>query len=99
MGFAERGTYSTNESINHHATHYATNSEHKASHEMMTLLEDVRLVRNHAYIDGKWQCGGEFHAVENPANNQTIGYISMLGEAQIEQAIEAADEAFNLGEN
>lgn len=95
MGFAERDIYSTNEPNNHHSVHYANNNEHKASHEMMTLLDDVRLVRNHAYINGKWQCGEAFHPVENPANNQTIGYISMLNEQQIEEAIESADKAFH----
>lgn len=95
MGFAERDIHSINDSMNHHSGYHTNNSDYKASHEMMTLLDDVRLVRNHAYINGKWQCGEHFHAVENPANNQTIGYISMLSEQQIDDAIEAADQAFH----
>lgn len=98
MGFAERDNF-LNHTSNQPAFHYvpdsyADKSEYKASHEMMTLLGDVRLVRNHAYVNGKWLCGEAFHAVENPANNQTVGYISMLNEEQIEQAIQSADQAF-----
>ncbi|WP_406708322.1 NAD-dependent succinate-semialdehyde dehydrogenase [Vibrio gangliei] len=61
---------------------------------MMALLDDVRLVRNHAYINKKWECGDDFQAVENPANNQVVGYVSQLNKAQIQQAIEGAEGAF-----
>ena len=53
------------------------------SHDMMTCLSDVRLVRNHAYMNGKWVDGSDFHPVENPATNQPIGYITKLSAEQI----------------
>lgn len=67
---------------------------YKPTHDMMMGLSDVRLVRNHAYINGKWIDGSDFHPVENPATNQPIGYITKLSVDQIDQAIEAADRAF-----
>ncbi|WP_241796608.1 NAD-dependent succinate-semialdehyde dehydrogenase, partial [Vibrio rumoiensis] len=61
----------------------------------MGMLDDVRLVRNHAYINGKWVCGDAFQDVENPADNRPLGYITKLNQSQVEHAIESADTAFH----
>lgn len=68
--------------------------ELKASHDMMAIMEDVRLVRSLAYINGKWVTGEHFHPVENPADGAVIGYFTQLSQQQIEQAIIKADAAF-----
>ncbi|MGR5239042.1 NAD-dependent succinate-semialdehyde dehydrogenase [Vibrio alfacsensis] len=70
--------------------------EPKASHDMMAIMEDVRLVRCLAYINGKWVTGEHFHPVENPADGAVIGYLTQLSQHQIEQSIIYADSAFRL---
>ncbi|WP_456296802.1 NAD-dependent succinate-semialdehyde dehydrogenase [Vibrio sp. AK197] len=66
----------------------------KASHDMMAMMDDVRLVRNLAYVNGKWSSGEQFLAVDNPADERVIGYMTLLSQQQIYQAIDAADKAF-----
>lgn len=69
-------------------------SELKPSHAMMAVMDDIRLVRNLAYVNGKWITGERFLAVENPSNNDVIGYVTQLNQAQISEAIDAAEQAF-----
>ncbi|SHF22747.1 succinate semialdehyde dehydrogenase [Modicisalibacter ilicicola DSM 19980] len=59
-------------------------------------LEDPRLLRQYAYIDGKWTHGdaGRETAVIDPATGETLGHIPLLETEQIRGAVEAADNAF-----
>ncbi|MGO3004675.1 MAG: NAD-dependent succinate-semialdehyde dehydrogenase, partial [Halomonas sp.] len=59
-------------------------------------LEDSRLFRQYAYVNGKWTHGegGREEAVYDPATNDTIGHIPLLEAAQITAAVDAADAAF-----
>ena len=58
-------------------------------------ISDQALVRNQAYIDGKW-CdadSGETLSVLNPANGKKIADIAKCGTAETRRAIEAAQRA------
>ncbi|WP_194435485.1 NAD-dependent succinate-semialdehyde dehydrogenase [Vibrio fluminensis] len=66
----------------------------KANHEIMSALDDVKLLRNLAYVNGKWVCGEQFKPVLNPANDEIIGYFTLLSQNQITYAVEAAESAF-----
>ncbi len=58
-------------------------------------ISDQALIRNQAYIDGKW-CdadSGETLAVLNPANGKKIADIAKCGTAETRRAIEAAQRA------
>ena len=55
-------------------------------------LNDPRLLRHQAYIDGQW-CGAEDGAtteIFNPASGESLGRVPNLGAAQTRAAIEAA---------
>ena len=66
----------------------------KANHEIMTALDDVKLFRNLAYINGKWVSGNQFKPVFNPANDEIIGYFTQLSTQQINHAVDSAQQAF-----
>ena len=58
-------------------------------------ISDQALLRNQAYIDGKW-CdadSGETLAVINPANGENIADVAKCGTAETRRAIEAAERA------
>ncbi|WP_428776032.1 NAD-dependent succinate-semialdehyde dehydrogenase [Vibrio sp.] len=76
------------------ALHNLPAGELKASHEMMAIMNDVRLVRGLAYINGKWVSGGAFQPVHNPADGTVIGYVTRVTDQQMVQAIDRADAAF-----
>nr|WP_300309929.1 NAD-dependent succinate-semialdehyde dehydrogenase [Halomonas sp.] len=59
-------------------------------------LNDPRLFRQYAYIDGKWTHadGGREAPVVNPANGEVIGHIPLLEAHQIRACVDAADTAF-----
>lgn len=59
-------------------------------------LNDPRLFRQYAYIDGKWVHGdgGREEAVIDPATGETLGHIPSLEPGQISGAVAAADTAF-----
>nr|WP_297459822.1 NAD-dependent succinate-semialdehyde dehydrogenase [uncultured Halomonas sp.] len=59
-------------------------------------LNDPRLFRQYAYIDGKWVHGdgGREEAVIDPATGETLGHIPSLERGQIAAAVAAADAAF-----
>ena len=62
----------------------------------MLKLDNNSLIRNQAYIDGEWRgtrSGARF-AVRNPATHEVIAEVSDLDEADMREAIEAADRAF-----
>lgn len=58
-------------------------------------ISDQALLRNQAYIDGKW-CdadNGETLAVINPANGKNVADVAKCGTAETRRAIEAAERA------
>lgn len=60
----------------------------------MPHLKDPRLVRELAYVNGKWIHGSKDEAVINPASNEVIGHCTLLDTQQINDAIDAAEDAF-----
>jgi succinate-semialdehyde dehydrogenase len=62
----------------------------------MVRLSDARLVREFAYMDGRW-CSAESGAtiaVNDPATGEVIGHVPNMGTAETRAAIEAANAAF-----
>ncbi|MFC2972771.1 aldehyde dehydrogenase family protein, partial [Azotobacter bryophylli] len=58
-------------------------------------LNDPRLLRQQAYIDGSWQDAdaGRTLDVHNPATGELLGRVPKLGAAETRRAIEAAERA------
>lgn len=58
-------------------------------------LSDKKLLKDKAYIDGKWVDGdsGETFAVTNPATGGSIAEVASCGAAETRRAIEAAEAA------
>ncbi|RED49833.1 succinate semialdehyde dehydrogenase /glutarate-semialdehyde dehydrogenase [Aestuariispira insulae] len=58
-------------------------------------LNDQGLLKNKAYIDGKWvdSDSGATFAVVNPATGETIAEVAKCGQAETRRAIEAAEKA------
>lgn len=64
---------------------------------MSTLnLRDKSLLKSQVLIDGLWRdaINGATKEVRNPANNELIGTIPNVGEAETQEAIESARNAF-----
>src|SRR4051794_3616810 len=61
----------------------------------MLNLEDPKLLRSDAYVDGRWTAGaaGARFAVTNPANGQTLAQVANLDSADTRLGIEAAARA------
>ncbi|WP_293781171.1 NAD-dependent succinate-semialdehyde dehydrogenase [uncultured Oxalicibacterium sp.] len=58
-------------------------------------LNDLKLLRTQAYIDGRWTDGGRPSLdVINPADNCIVGSVPNLDSVAAEQAIDAAARAF-----
>ncbi|WP_110602623.1 NAD-dependent succinate-semialdehyde dehydrogenase [Salinicola lusitanus] len=59
-------------------------------------LNDPRLFRQYAYIDGKWTHGseGREEAVVDPATGEILGHCALLEAAQITETVTAAENAF-----
>ncbi len=59
-------------------------------------LNDPRLLRQYAYVNGKWTHGdgGREEAVVDPATGETLGHIPWLEAEQIRGAVDAAEAAF-----
>jgi succinate-semialdehyde dehydrogenase/glutarate-semialdehyde dehydrogenase len=59
-------------------------------------LNDPRLFRQQAYIDGAWvdADSGDTIEVTNPANDEVLGTVPKLGRDETRRAIEAADRAW-----
>ncbi|GHE21572.1 NAD-dependent succinate-semialdehyde dehydrogenase [Halomonas urumqiensis] len=68
----------------------------KLSKTLSNALDDPRLFRQYAYVDGKWTHGdgGREEAVHDPATGEAIGHIPWLEAHQIREAVDAADAAF-----
>ncbi|SDK49202.1 glutarate-semialdehyde dehydrogenase /succinate semialdehyde dehydrogenase [Pseudomonas delhiensis] len=58
-------------------------------------LNDAKLFRQQAYIDGSWvdADSGQTIKVNNPATNEIIGTVPKMGAAETRRAIEAAEKA------
>jgi len=58
-------------------------------------LGDLRLLREHGYINGKWCAADDKGVIEvtNPANGQTLGKIPNMGPAETGRAIETGHAA------
>ncbi|MFL9924177.1 NADP-dependent succinate-semialdehyde dehydrogenase [Herbaspirillum lusitanum] len=62
----------------------------------MLRLKDPALLRQQAYIDGKW-CDADNQAtsaVHNPANGEQLGTVPKMGGVETRRAIEAANAAW-----
>ncbi|WP_106478898.1 NAD-dependent succinate-semialdehyde dehydrogenase [Phytohalomonas tamaricis] len=61
-------------------------------------LNDPRLFRQLAYIDGKWTHSesGDDQAVFDPASGETLGHVPLLAAHQITHAVDVAQRAFAL---
>jgi succinate-semialdehyde dehydrogenase/glutarate-semialdehyde dehydrogenase len=53
-------------------------------------LNDPKLLRTDAYIDGKWVAANKRFAVTNPANGEVIAEVADLGASDVTAAIDAA---------
>ena len=60
----------------------------------MERLSDIRLLREFAFIDGKWRAGSTAIAVNNPSTAELVGHVPDLGATEATIAVEAADRAF-----
>lgn len=71
--------------------------ERRVRHPDLARLEDVRLVRELAYVDGKWtnDPGRDVIEVHDPASGQAIAYNVKLDAAAVGDAIDAAHRAFS----
>lgn len=58
-------------------------------------LNDARLFRQQAYIEGRWldADSGQTLAVNNPASQEILGSVPKMGAAETRRAIEAAERA------
>jgi succinate-semialdehyde dehydrogenase / glutarate-semialdehyde dehydrogenase len=58
-------------------------------------LQDARLFRQQAYIDGKWvdADGGATETVTNPSNGGALGSVPNMGANETRKAVEAAERA------
>ncbi|MGB8713895.1 MAG: NAD-dependent succinate-semialdehyde dehydrogenase [Onishia taeanensis] len=68
----------------------------KVSTTVTQRLDDPRLFRQYAYVDGKWTHGdgGREEAVTDPATGEVLGHIPWLEADQIRGAVDAAERAF-----
>ncbi|TNF21661.1 MAG: NAD-dependent succinate-semialdehyde dehydrogenase [Rhodobacteraceae bacterium] len=59
-------------------------------------LDDARLIRSFAYVNGKWVSGesGEMIAVTDPASGEQVGEVARLTPDQSRAAVDAAQAAF-----
>mgnify|MGYP000160592008 CR=1 FL=1 len=62
---------------------------------IMPYLDDVGLVHELSYVNGKWMSGDKNISVVNPATNKVIGNCTQLTPEQVLTAIDSADKAFS----
>jgi aspartate-semialdehyde dehydrogenase len=65
-------------------------------HRAISRLQDRRLLRELAYVDGRWRSGasGEGFAVADPATGDPIAWVTSLSRDEAGGAIDAAARAF-----
>ncbi|WP_137389920.1 NAD-dependent succinate-semialdehyde dehydrogenase [Rhodoligotrophos defluvii] len=66
------------------------------SHPDLARLKDLRLLRELAYVDGRWTAGRDADVieVEDPATGQGIAWVAKLDAEATGQAVDAAQRAF-----
>lgn len=76
------------------SAHFARPDRHPA----LDGLQDRRMLRELAYVDGQWRAGdaGQTFEVNDPASGEAIGWVSKLNSGQTNLAIDAAARAFPL---
>lgn len=59
------------------------------------VLNDPSLLHEQCYIDGKWLSAnrGETVAIANPATQEILGHVPVMGSAETQAAIDAANKA------
>ncbi|MCJ9672564.1 aldehyde dehydrogenase family protein, partial [Neorhizobium sp. SHOUNA12B] len=67
-----------------------------AYHEALTRLADRHLLRDLAYVDGRWVAGadGQSFQVADPASSATLAWVASLSAEETDAAIDAAATAF-----
>ncbi|OKH88816.1 NAD-dependent succinate-semialdehyde dehydrogenase [Thalassospira sp. TSL5-1] len=62
----------------------------------LSNLTDLRLLREHAYIDGRWCSADNRQIIEvtNPFDGSFLGTVPNMGVAETRRAVEAAQKAF-----
>ena len=62
----------------------------------LSHIEDSRLRREYAYIDGRWRAAadGSVREVRNPATGECLGTVAALGATEAHEAVAAAEVAF-----
>ncbi|KGD96575.1 NAD-dependent succinate-semialdehyde dehydrogenase [Rhizobium sp. YS-1r] len=67
-----------------------------AYHEALTRLTDRHLLRDLAYVDGRWVAGagGSSFQVTDPTSSATLAWVASLGAEETSAAIDAATAAF-----
>ncbi|MGK9053641.1 NAD-dependent succinate-semialdehyde dehydrogenase [Neorhizobium petrolearium] len=67
-----------------------------AYHEALTRLSDRQLLRDLAYVGGRWVSGAEGRSfqVTDPASSATLAWVASLGAEETGTAIDAAAAAF-----
>lgn len=67
-----------------------------AFHEALARLRDPHLLRELAYVGGRWVAGrgGKSFAVTDPASSTTLAFVAALDGEQTTEAIAAASRAF-----
>lgn len=65
-------------------------------HEALSQLSDRHLLRDLAYVDGRWIAGnaGKSFEVTDPASSATLAWVANLGAEETAVAIDAASGAF-----
>ena len=75
------------------SAHFARPDRHPA----LDRLEDRRMLRELAYVDGHWTAGdaGQAFEVSDPASGAAIAWVSKINAEQTGLAVDAAARAFN----
>lgn len=62
--------------------------------KLLSHVSNSQLLRQHSHINGAWLEGEEHIHVDNPATNESICEVTLLNKAQILDATEAAQSAY-----
>ncbi|OHV77038.1 NAD-dependent succinate-semialdehyde dehydrogenase [Rhizobium sp. LCM 4573] len=67
-----------------------------AFHDALTRLSDRHLLRDLAYVNGRWvaSCEGRSFQVTDPATSATLAWVASLGADETRVAVDAAAAAF-----
>ena len=65
-------------------------------HDALNRLSDRQLLRQLAYVDGRWMAGkdGKAFEVTDPATGAALAWVATLGVDETAQAVSAAEKAF-----